>query len=896
MIKFKHITKIFFLILCVFSSQGILGQKDREYSKPRQAMEVPVNKEGLKELRLMLKEEQAKQEILKTKFDPIKYTDDSTKLHLDRVDPAGNPVYLKTFKVQNAAKVMNLDKVYSDNTIPAVDGSGVLVGVWDETVARRTHHELVGKVENKDASPETSNHSTHVVGTIASVGLRSQLKGIAPGAEMWSYNWSNAFSELTAAADSGMLISNHSYGTNVTNSNKYMFGKYDNYAYYYDNITYNAPHLLPIKAAGNDQSAGYNTGDLGYDLLTDGAVAKNVLCIGGLKYSFSHLTLASATMSTYSSWGPTDDYRLKPDVCAPGYFSSTFAKNDSSYGYSGGTSMASPIAAGVATLLQDLHIREHGAPMLASTVKAIILNTAEDKGNPGPDFQYGWGAINAQEAVRVMKSEERFAQILEDTLTNGMVDTVSFYYDGVDPLRITMAWTDPAHNLDYSNYIVEDSYDKALVNDLDMVLVSSTNSYYPYTFDSSLSYTQVAQNGVNSRDNVEGIIPGNIPVGEYNLVISHKGNLTNGSQAYSLVIDGQDNPLCPSIRNAHVDTMNDGKLKLVWHKMLSNEKTDITYTSTITNESHHVLLTTDTTFILADADYDDNLDVSIEEYRNISGSMDSSHMITMNVQTPSKPCSPIPFLNGSNITTESVDLNWSTVLYDPNTMFELEYKKYSDASWTDMSNVYPDENTVLGGLQSGEQYDVRIRESCDANLGFTFYSFSTQSSFGSSLGIDEVNISATHDNGTNYIQVEKNEDIQSVEIFKLVNHDFDLKSTMNAGDVYEDSQIHGNESVYKVAIHTEEKTLSKVVTILHDDAADDEYDATIHNNILHLDVHEDHEVLVEVFNSLGQKLGLHRISNTRIAEIDLSKYPSLISLISISIDGEHFKTIEHMHE
>ncbi len=886
--KFKITISSLILGLSILASQNILAQEIKK------SYQIPVNKEGLNSIIHELEEDQIHQEKLKAKYKAIQYTEDSVKLYLDRIDANGNPLYLRTLSIQKACKAINADKVYNDTSIPTLDGSGVKVGVWDEKVARTSHKELVGKVINRDGAAENSNHSSHVVGTIVAQGVRSaSFRGLSPGVIMWSYDWSNAFGELAAAADSGLLVSNHSYGLNITGATKYMFGKYDNYAKTFDNITYYAPHLLPVKAAGNSQSAGHNPVDQGFDLITDGGLAKNVLCVGGLTYNLSNPTISSCTMSTYSSWGPTDDYRLKPDICTPGYFASTFATHDSAYGYSGGTSMATPVVSGVVALIQDYFIQEHGRPMLASTAKAIILNTAEDKGNPGPDFKHGWGVLNAEEAIRVMKNKERFAQIIEDTLTNGQTDTIAFYYDGVHPLKATLAWTDPAFNFSNSTMTIEDAFVKVLVNDIDMILVSGSNTYHPYTFDTSLAFTQVAQTGDNSRDNVEGIFPGNIPVGEYKIIVSHKGTLTNGSQAYSLVIDGQDNPHCPSVRNIQVDTMNDGKVKLSWNKVLGSQNAEVTYSSTITNSVNQVVLANDTSIILSDANYDDNIDISLIQY--LGAKQDSSNMVTMNVQTPSKPCDLIPILTASNLTTESVDLDWMTAVYDANTNYILQYRKLSDNSWTDISGTYPTESTVIGGLEDDELYEVRVKESCDVNLAFTYVQFSTLADAGSSLGLEDIRVEASHEAGVNTISVLEIEDIEQIKIAKMKNGNFEEMDTMLTGEVFVDKDLEGKESVYKLTFIADYEELSKVVVINHDLESDEEYTATIENNVLDIYVGADRNVLVEIFNNLGQKIGQESFDNQISSQIDLNKYHASMSLISISIDGIHFKTLKHIN-
>ena len=62
--------------------------------------------------------------------------------------------------------------------------------------------------------------------------------------------------------------------------------------------------------------------------------------------------------------------------------------------------MASPNAAGSASLLVELYAKLFdGGAMRASTLKGLIIHTADDLGNPGPDYSYGWGLMNAKAAA-----------------------------------------------------------------------------------------------------------------------------------------------------------------------------------------------------------------------------------------------------------------------------------------------------------------------------------------------------------------------------------------------------------------------------------------------------------------------------------------------------------------
>ena len=109
-------------------------------------------------------------------------------------------------------------------------------------------------------------------------------------------------------------------------------------------------------------------------------------------------------MSPSSSFGPADDGRIKPDIVANGHgLRSATNESNSSYGVATGTSMAAPGACGVGLLLHEHYHRTTGQFMRASTLKGLMIHTATDLFNVGPDYQSGWGLVNALEGTEQIK-------------------------------------------------------------------------------------------------------------------------------------------------------------------------------------------------------------------------------------------------------------------------------------------------------------------------------------------------------------------------------------------------------------------------------------------------------------------------------------------------------------
>lgn len=529
----------------------------------------------------------------------------------------GRPVYFTTHNV-NAALSSGAQALQASPY--GLTGAGVTVGVWDGGSARASHREFAtgsaSRITVKDGAASI-DHATHVSGTIAATGVDSSAKGMAPAALVDSYDWNSDKTEMTARAATapnqpGMLyLSNHSYGyiagwnylggagsparlwewngdgTGATAAD-YDFGRYNTYARDSDALAVSAPYYLQVRSAGNDRidnpSAGqavalspggatvvgydptlHPKGDGsylgGYGTISFDALAKNILTVGsvGDAVSGGARSLSGAYMSSYADWGPTDDGRIKPDLVANGEgLYSSLNGGDASYGVYSGTSMASPSATGTAALLIEDYARLFpGGAMRSSTLKGLLIHTADDLGNPGPDYRHGWGLINAQAADDLLR--DHLASPLKRRLTEGVINTanlgVSFdvVWDGVGPLRATLCWTDPAGTATTTN----DLRGARLVNNLDLRVVGPGGVVYsPYVMPFVGAWTQAsadlpATTGQNNTDNVEQVYVAAPPApGVYRVTVSLTGTLSGAEQRYSLLLSGAANetPPPPALR------------------------------------------------------------------------------------------------------------------------------------------------------------------------------------------------------------------------------------------------------------------------------------------------------------------------------------------------------------
>ena len=470
----------------------------------------------------------------------------------------GTPKYYATYNREGAittrANTVNTGGVAGLN----LNGENMIAGVWDGGLVRESHNLLEDRVLQIDNPGSISSHATHVSGTMVGSGsqVNGQAKGMAPMAELLTYDFGADEPEMTNAAANGLLISNHSYGIASSNVPLWYIGYYDSNARDIDRIVYNAPYYLPICSAGNDRQSGENPADGGYDYLTDKSVAKNNIVVAATFEVLEYEDASDVFMSSFSSWGPTDDGRIKPDISAKGVnMYSASGGSNASYTNMSGTSMATPNVSGSLLLLQQHYNDLNGEYMLASTLRALALHTADEAGfAPGPDYRFGWGLLNTQHAAQVISQDGTESMIITETLDANDVYTYTFKADGTQDISATIAWTDPAANpLPGGN---EDVATPSLVNDLDLRISQDGGvTFLPWVLDVATP-TAGATNGDNVVDNVEKIEINTPEAGDYIVRVSHKGQLlVNDSQVFSLVIEGiSSEDFMVSTTNANVLT------------------------------------------------------------------------------------------------------------------------------------------------------------------------------------------------------------------------------------------------------------------------------------------------------------------------------------------------------
>ncbi|MGB5981937.1 MAG: S8 family serine peptidase [Nonlabens sp.] len=536
----KKINTTSFTITLLFSVSILFAQSDAARQQIIKQVDQEAAKIGEIELNKIVQEKDERvHEYSITNNVPIRsYDYEGNLIVLDDVDSFGNPVYISTYNFSGILTI-GADKLYPNGSTGAnVTGNGIEAGIWDGGYTRQTHQDLVGRVTYGETGATISGHGTHVGGTIIGDGTGGTvLRGVAYEGSLLSYDFDNDVNEMRSQANLGMLVSNHSYGRQLQGNVDLILGKYDQTARGFDLLCWLNPFYLPVVSAGNDRNDGFNNLDQGYDLLTDRALSKNVLTVGAVEQAIVYTSPSSVVMSDFSSWGPTDDGRIKPDLVAKGVsVRSTEGSSDTAYGTRQGTSMSSPMVTGGIMLLHELYNQLSSSFMQAATVRGLVLITTKEAGaNDGPDYKFGWGLMDVEAAGNLLINNNNSALIDERSLNTGNSYTRTVTSNQTR-LKVAISWTDFAGDVNNNG---EDDPTPVLINDLDIKLTDSNGvDYFPWKLDPA-NFRAAATKGVNDVDNIE-IVEILAPVGTYTITVDHKGSLFNGSQDYTLLIDGAD--------------------------------------------------------------------------------------------------------------------------------------------------------------------------------------------------------------------------------------------------------------------------------------------------------------------------------------------------------------------
>ena len=440
-------------------------------------------------------------------------------------------------------------------------GRNVTIAVAD-TGLDDSHPAFSGRIVHyydygNDGMRDDNGHGTHVSGTAlgdgswraGDPGQEAKYAGLAPQAGLVMQEMFNNPNPPSVygrdASLSGATISSNSWVGGV-------YGDYNGYCQEYDAMSRDAN---AVKAG--DQPVFYvfgagNDGYYGSGTIMPPSLAKNVLSVGSV--GDDRWGASSDYVSGFSSRGPTQDGRIKPDVLMPGDVIASARSLDNgassgwgkpvdggdSYVFASGTSMATPGAAGAAAVATQYLRDVNGLTPSPALLKAVLINGATPLPNLAyPGMEQGWGRIDLDRSLveRAGHSIIRIDQEVSlDTGAGAHEQLYWFMVDGSSPLKVTLVWTDVAGT---------PSSAKNLVNDLDLELVS------PEGFRFSGNDFLGGQSRINMsgnpdrRNNVEGFLMEAPQDGLWQVWV-RAYSVPDGAQDFALVVSG-------NVRRGHID-------------------------------------------------------------------------------------------------------------------------------------------------------------------------------------------------------------------------------------------------------------------------------------------------------------------------------------------------------
>ncbi|MCK5547975.1 MAG: S8 family serine peptidase, partial [Thermoplasmata archaeon] len=325
--------------------------------------------------------------IIRAKVDASKIDDIASIPEVSWIDEYSEPVALMdNIRIFTGADLLHMN---------GYDGSGI-VGEIKDNGFDQNHQDFVGQIAGIDGFPPTRAHGTSTFGEVFSSGANNaQARGMLPGAQgvMAHWNVGRETSMSNLVNNWGGVFQSNSWYSGIPNGTYSSFSRSNDWAVFDNDITL-------LYAAGNGG---------GTQTITQDASAKNIITVGGIRhYDNIDRTDDRHVAGSAGSQGPTEDGRIKPDICGPYeniYTTDVMGAGGYSPGHYtasfGGTSGATPVVAGSSGLVYQMYKANHfgnnpsGALPHASTVKALLIHDAYQYDFSQADrYEMGWGLVD----------------------------------------------------------------------------------------------------------------------------------------------------------------------------------------------------------------------------------------------------------------------------------------------------------------------------------------------------------------------------------------------------------------------------------------------------------------------------------------------------------------------
>lgn len=444
-------------------------------------------------------------------------------------------------KTASKSNIANLPAIYGGS---GLKGKGVMVGIGDNSAANY-HIDLKDRGINYNPQ-QYANHGVHISGIVSGAGIvNTKGEGVAPEASFINHLFSGIWEQTGVFYDQyNMTITNNSYAAVIRDCD--YAGTYNTYSEAIDKLSLQYKDVLHVFAAGNDGFMTCNPYPAGYATVVGAyQAAKNCLVVTSTDKNYVN--------AKDGGRGPIKDGRLKPEITAVGVDVMSTTKVDS-YLVSGGTSMACPGVSGGLALLSERYKQLNGnMNPPASVLKALILNTATDIGNPGPDYAFGFGFMNVTKALNALNKN----QYVSGSVGSGGQQTYTINVPtNTAQLKVMLLWFDaPASTASI----------KQLVNDLDIVVTTPAfATHKPLILDATAA--NIMNNAVEGEDrlnNTEQVLINNPPPGVYTVTV--KGyNVPFATQDYILTYDFVEQGIKLTYPTTGAQVASGDSLRIYW--------------------------------------------------------------------------------------------------------------------------------------------------------------------------------------------------------------------------------------------------------------------------------------------------------------------------------------------